>query len=226
MAGHPVLVPQAAPAVASQSVETAPQSMDVVPEPMATRQVFDSDVRHDNAQVRVLTSLRVLADRRKEVMVVVSQLQFGKYLHKPVYAAASSQLPQIRDLPREYQRGDFDVLIIHPQHGLIIGEVNSVGGNLDQLVQSDREKEDIVAKRVLKMAYQLNKAGEVLKHLVSDMEGLNVIKTLMLPNLTNNQLFWVASNNVTVEKVSIRFMKTKDFTTAKRCIIIQKAYHL
>ena len=49
---------------------------------------------------------------------------------------------------------------------------------------------------------QLNKEEEVLRHLVSDMDPVNITKTLILPNVTSGQLRKALSTNPTVSQVS------------------------
>lgn len=163
--------------------------------------VQDNDVRDDKAQRRVLRGLRALVDELKEVMIVVSQLKFGSYLNKPSFAAAASLLPRPVTMDAEHRQGDFDVLIIHSKHGLIAGEIKSVGDNFVRLQLTQEEEDSIVERSVQKALSQLTKSEEVLRHLVSDLPSVNIIKALMLPNITRCQLLRVVNRYLTVGKV-------------------------
>nr|KAG5701949.1 hypothetical protein BaRGS_034531 [Batillaria attramentaria] len=145
--------------------------------------------------------LQTLAEDRKEVMFVISQLSFGDYLHKPCYTAAAKHLPRPSDLPESYRRGDFDVIIIHRHYGLLIGEIKAIG--LDdaffQKVEADREAD--IANRVLRAIKQLNKSETVVKHLISDVApSVSVRKTLILPYITRSQLLQVLDGDDQLEK--------------------------
>nr|KAG5692147.1 hypothetical protein BaRGS_020695 [Batillaria attramentaria] len=57
-------------------------------------------------------------------------------------------LPKPEDLGQQYRRGDFDVLIIHRQYGVLIGEIKAVGLNAADLKKTQAESDADVAKRV------------------------------------------------------------------------------
>lgn len=133
-------------------------------------------------------------------MMVICQLQFGKYLHKPTYEAAITFLPRPSTLPQEYrklnyQQGDIDLLIIHKNHGLLTFEIKSIGANFGELNMSDNEKNDSLINKVKEAIDQLNKSEIVLKHLMSDLPEVNVTKILGLPNIKSRQLLKAVSNN-------------------------------
>nr|KAG5697119.1 hypothetical protein BaRGS_015254 [Batillaria attramentaria] len=97
-------------------------------------------------------------------MFVISQLQFGEYLGEPCYAPVASLLPRPIDLKKEQKhRGDFDILILHRHHGILVAEIKAVGEKQDA-------DDNTVAKRVQRAVKQLDKAGEVLTHIVSDFD--------------------------------------------------------
>ena len=99
--------------------------------PATPVRVQESDFRDDTAQRHVLANLRALGNAGQEPMFILSQLNFGDYLNEPSYAAAvqASQLPRPSDLGEKYAAGDFDILLIHRRHGLVLGELKSVGIN-------------------------------------------------------------------------------------------------
>nr|KAG5697663.1 hypothetical protein BaRGS_011212 [Batillaria attramentaria] len=79
-----------------------------------------------------------MADKQRDVMMVVSQLKFGKYLREPAYAAAAAHLPNPITCDKSkvsqvdlmfvssYKQGEFDILMIHRHHGILVGEPNQL----------------------------------------------------------------------------------------------------
>lgn len=200
VAGNVVLVPKmAADAVNEQSLNITSNA------PVGTCHlplVFDSNVRDDQSQECILRCLHRIADEMKEVMMVVSQLDFLKYLEKTKPAAVASHFPRSIDLKRIYHRGDFDILIIHSKYGLITGEIKSVGHNFSKLQLSQLEEDKIIVKTVKKVVFQMNKCDFVLKHLVSDLPEVSVAKTLMFPNVSTRALTRALSRDSDTERVS------------------------
>ncbi|XP_025079076.1 uncharacterized protein LOC112555092 [Pomacea canaliculata] len=131
-------------------------------------------------------------------MVVVSQLQFGDYLNKPCYAPAAAQLPRPLTLATKLRRGDFDILIIHSQYGLMVGEIKSVGANMADLNLTPEKQEAVLRKKLGQAVSQLDKAETVLRHVVSDLvTALTIRKTVMLPHITSGQLLQVLKDSST-----------------------------
>ena len=124
-------------------------------------------------------------------MFVISQMQFGDYLNKPAYAAAAAMLPKPGDPVLKSQnkdRGDFDILIIHKLHGILACEIKAVGWKFPAQQMTEKE-EGILAKKVNDAIKQMQKANDVLDHLVSKDETQPKIRTmLMLPNITRTLL--------------------------------------
>ena len=216
IAGQPVLVPQQpssqpspkkpssgpASAPAPQPGNQVPVAGSVwTPQSPTPTEVLDSDARDDSGTQHVLSCLRALAEKQGEVMMVISQLNYRKYLDDktdPISAAACSCLPRPATMPsKKYHHGDFDVLIIHPRYGLVVGEVKSVGsdpGNTQDLGKA-------VVKRVRKAVGQLHKAEDVLSHLVSDVAPVKISKTLILPSITSSQLLQALGTDTTLAQV-------------------------
>ena len=172
-----------------------------------SRQVSVSDAVVDESHQRVLACLEQLA--KTEVMFVISQMQFVDYLNKPpdeAAAAAASMLPKPGDPVLKSQnkhRGVFDVLIIHRHHGILACEIKAVGWNFPALQLTEKE-EEILAKKVNDAIKQMQKANDVLDHLVSKDETRPKIRTtLMLPNITRTELHRVLNltNNQQLLKV-------------------------
>lgn len=167
--------------------------------------VQDSDVRDDKALRSVLRGLRTLADKLGEVMVVVSQLQFGNYLNKPTYAAAASLFKRPSQMAQQnYHQGDFDVLLLNKQYGLITGEIKSVGDNFQSLNKPEQELDAILATIVEKAVAQMKKSKDVLEFLVSDLPDVKVITILMLPNVSSTQLLRTLNSHPAAGQVMTR----------------------
>lgn len=152
--------------------------------------VHDSDLRNDQALQRVLHCLRALAknSRPEEVMMVITQLQFGKYLRHPSYTAACQFVPRPITMPQAYRLGDFDVLIIHKEHGLITLEIKSVGANFHQLNMTEQEEDGVVLKKVIDAVKQLKLARIVLSRLVSDVVDAKIACSLVMPNISRSHM--------------------------------------
>ncbi|XP_070206589.1 uncharacterized protein [Littorina saxatilis] len=145
------------------------------------------NIQADFAQQHVLHNLQQLGDSGKEVMFVVSELNFKDYLNKPFYAKQTSKLPKPANLPKELRhhgkQGDFDILVIHRKHGILVGEMKSVGKT--EASRADTE----VIKVIDKAVKQLDKYEVHARHMVSDITpSLTVRKTLFLPYVSRAQL--------------------------------------
>ncbi|XP_070196571.1 uncharacterized protein [Littorina saxatilis] len=175
------------------------------PEPQpatAPDPVYDSDVRDDFAQHHVLTNLQALGHKRGEVMFILSQLNFADYFNKPTYAAAAKRIPRLANLPKSHRQGDFDVMVFHRHHGILLGELKSVGKNHAELHKTQADSDADVAKRVEKAAKQLDKSETVIKHLVKDIaSGLTVKKSIFLPYVRSAQLQRVLASNPNLERM-------------------------
>ena len=174
------------------------------PQPSAPPvRVQESDIRDDFCQNLTLKNLQELGNERQEVMFIVSQINFGSCLNKPAYAAAAAaQFPRPINLAESYREGDFDILVIHRHHGILVGELKSVGMNQADLKLSEAQADANVAKKVRQAVKQLSKSETVLKHLISDIApGLSVRKTLFLPFVSTAQLQRVLTADPQLEQV-------------------------
>ncbi|KAK7106745.1 uncharacterized protein [Littorina saxatilis] len=161
----------------------------------------ESDLRDDFAQNHVMLNLQELGDSRHEAMFILSQLQFGSYLNESAYAAAAKQLPRPKDLPQRDRQGDFDFLLIHRQHGILVGELKSVGKNQGVSNQSHPPADPDLADKVERAVKQLDKSERMVRHLVSDIgPGMTVKKTLFLPYVSSAQLERVLDNDQQLEQ--------------------------
>ncbi|XP_025113320.1 uncharacterized protein LOC112575585 [Pomacea canaliculata] len=194
IAGQDVLVLQKPSGQASQSCKVAvnpsPGVPSSIPQPTS---VQDSDVRDDAAMQHILLCLQEMSQQNSEVFVAMSQLQFGEYLGEPCYSAAAAQVPSATSLPpslpKNWDKGDFDVLLIHRKYGLVVCEVKAVGDNVGELGLSQQDMQNNIRKKVKQAIVQLDKAEAMLSHLVSDIaSGLRITKTIAFPNLTARQV--------------------------------------
>ncbi|XP_070203630.1 uncharacterized protein [Littorina saxatilis] len=133
-----------------------------------------ANIQADFAQQHVLHNLQQLGDSGNEVMFVVSELNFKDYLNKPFYAKHTGKLPKPANLPKELRhhgkQGDFDILVIHRQYGIMIGEIKSVGKT--EASQADT----VVVKVIDKAVKQLDKCEVNARHMVSDIApGLTAV---------------------------------------------------
>lgn len=163
----------------------------------ATSAVDDSDVRHDAAMQRLLICLQIMFKHNKEVLVGLSQLPFNEYLCKPCYAAATRRLPLPAPLPPdltgEWKQGDFDVLLIHRQYGIITCEVKTFDGHVNKQGAPQEnmiEETNTEIRRIIQEAIaQQDQAETMLTELVSDIaRAPRITKTIALPNLTVSQV--------------------------------------
>lgn len=161
-----------------------------------------SDVREDRTMELLLSSLRALGKEGKEVMMVISWLQFHNYLNKISTNSPTAYLPRITPFTGKKksgglrQRGRFDILIIHKQYSLISIKVKSLGSDISQTVDTS-----MIVKCVQEAISQLEKTGNTLKYLVSDVPDVKVISVLALPYITSSQLTQALHSNPEVEKV-------------------------
>ncbi|XP_025079706.1 uncharacterized protein LOC112555487 [Pomacea canaliculata] len=194
IAGQDILVLQKPSGESGQSCKVAvnpsPAAQSSIPQPTS---VQDSDVRDDAAMQRILLCLQKMSQQNSEVFVAMSQLQFGEYLGEPCYAAAAAQVPLARSLPpprpKNWDKGDFDVLLIHRKYGFVVCEVKAVGDNVRELGLSQQDMDNNIRKKLKQAIVQLDKAEAMLSHLVSDIaSGLRITKTIAVPNLTAHQV--------------------------------------
>ncbi|KAK7094341.1 hypothetical protein V1264_007981 [Littorina saxatilis] len=161
--------------------------------------VQQTDISDDFAQNHVMVNLQELGNSRHEAMFILSQLNFGDYLNQPAYAAAAAQLPRPSDKDTQqtkYSDGEADFVLIHRQHGILIGELKTVGRWQKDVNNPQPPADADVAKRVTKAVKQLDRSETVVRHLVSDVApGLTVRKTLFLPYVSTEQLQRVLDND-------------------------------
>lgn len=205
----------------SMTVHMLAQPVDNQPKGQAGKALQTAHVRDDRTQQRVLFCLQELVKNRDEVMVVLSQLQFGDYLNKPAFAAAASahpRLPRPVDLKTHNKHeGDFDMIIIHRLYGLLVLEIKAMGDNFTDLGLSPDDQDCKVSAKVLEALKQLKKAVDVMNHLVSDLpvklgskgkrprqarheqRPPRVRSALVLPNISKQQL----------ERVLVKYPETR-----------------
>nr|KAG5694831.1 hypothetical protein BaRGS_019208 [Batillaria attramentaria] len=144
--------------------------------------VQETDSRDDIAQQHVLYCLQTLGEQRQEAMFVMSSLDFTHYLNK-LDATHAAQFPLPGDLSATQREGDFDVIVIHREYGVLLGEIKSLG------IHDNNPTDKAVADKVSKAVKQLDKCEQVVNHVMSDVApGVSVRKTLILPYISRTQL--------------------------------------
>ena len=171
--------------------------------------VPDGHVQADFSQQHVLSNLKELGDQlnipsdtgpdracdaNAAAMFIISELNFKDYLNKPFYAKETAKLPKPATLRAEdgksYKQGDFDILVITRHHGILVGELKSVG------MSEASQSVDEVIKKVEEGVDQVDKSEAVVRHLVGDIApDLTVRKTLFLPYVSCQQLQRVLSTD-------------------------------
>ncbi|XP_025101013.1 uncharacterized protein LOC112568121 isoform X2 [Pomacea canaliculata] len=182
-----------------------------VPQPLP---VQDTDIRDDAVLEQVLMALDKLGAKNEEVFFCLSQLRFGMYLGKPCYTAAAAQLPLPSNLPAHlpssWKQGDFDVLIIHRQYGIITCEIKICGYNFQDLQLSQLDIDKQVTRKLKQAAGQLDKAEAVLRHLVSDIApGLRITKVIVVPHLTSESIQRAITNDFDLKQDLSRCLGAK-----------------
>ncbi|XP_025113463.1 uncharacterized protein LOC112575699 [Pomacea canaliculata] len=181
----------------------------------------EQTVKHDMAMGRVLTSLHLLAKHGNEVMFVISQFDYDKYLANPRKEFTNHNLPRPGELRKSDKHyGDFDILIIHRHHGLVVGVVKTCSGESTQKVE---EPTDMVIEELLQGCTQLDEAEKMLHHLLSDPmsnqnQQMQVQKLLILPNLSEERLEGVLNENQNVADTLKEFLRFPDTGVSKECL--------
>ncbi|XP_025114049.1 uncharacterized protein LOC112576041 [Pomacea canaliculata] len=154
--------------------------------------VQDSDLRDDEAMQRIFMCLQTMSEQNREVMVGISQLQFGQskgYRTLSWHSAAAALLPEPADLsPDQIQNmkeGDFDFLLIHRHYGFVIFEVKSTG----RFKISQENLNELIRRKISDAIKQLNNAKANLLHLVKDIAPhVRITKMIAVPNLKGHQV--------------------------------------
>lgn len=131
--------------------------------------------------------------------MVLSQMQFGQYLHMPCYAAAAALSPTPVILSQQYRSGDNGVLIIHSKYGLISGEIKRVGFDYLNSKMTEEEKDKDLEKNLKEAVMQLRKTD--LEGLVPDLKWVRRSRILILPNIDSNRLSRVIKSIKDTEQV-------------------------
>ncbi|XP_025113462.1 uncharacterized protein LOC112575698 [Pomacea canaliculata] len=152
----------------------------------------EETVKHDLAMARVLHSLRLLVEQEdQDVMFVISQFNYDNYLATPGQDFLSHKLPMPAGLiGQEKHFGDFDILILHRNLGVLVGVVKACSDD------PGTTNDTIIVEEMKKGWEELNNADRMLKHLLSSEQNEIVVhKLLMLPNVSQDRLESVLLGN-------------------------------
>ncbi|XP_070209288.1 uncharacterized protein [Littorina saxatilis] len=184
------------------------------------KKIQGSDVNDDAAIECIRTCFQALWEDRNEAVMVICGLEFGQYLTQEkeiTGVSACDKFPRPKTMDeKSCQRGNFDVLILSRRYGIIVGEVKSVGFD----AQKTANISQAIVKRAQKALDQLNKAGKVLQHMLSDIKpAIRVAKTLILPFVTSTQLRDAVHTEPQLEQELCRCLGTGDLSEAiSRCL--------
>lgn len=144
----------------------------------------------DTAMQHFLQCVRHMAERRKEQMFLLTKFQYDDYLRYPDDDFQQHRLPTPS---RDVNHNEcIDFLIIHLNIGIIVGVVKAI---IDQDVE-------MIATEVTEGIQRLEKACQVLNHLMSDQEHIpKVQQVLVLFNITESALPTTLINHTEVFKV-------------------------
>ena len=149
--------------------------------------------------------------------MVISQLMFRKYLDNctnPVEIAAAAGVPSAGALPVQLRDGECDLMIIHLQQGLVVGEIKSVGGGSYFRTQPESQQHGVIVRKVETAVGQVSNQETALRHLVSDL-NIAVTKTLLFPNMTAAQLLQALTNSPVAQvRVSMSVLFANTFNHA------------
>lgn len=131
-------------------------------------------------------------------MFVITQFSYDNYLtslNQEFFEHKLPKLPKSREKDKRY--GNFDVLIVHRKHGVLVGVVKACGETEDE-----NGKSKIIVE-LEKGCKQLDDAEIMFQHLISDQKHkICVHKLLILPDITQKFLSSIFDNNKYVAEVS------------------------
>ncbi|XP_025083117.1 uncharacterized protein LOC112557460 isoform X2 [Pomacea canaliculata] len=176
-----------------------------------------NSVKNDSALQRVLLCLKERSEAKDEVMFVLSQMYFGQKSGEPCYSAAADYLPPSHSVPpaplRNWEEGDFDLLIIHRRYGLVVCEVKAFGDNSSKSGMSQQDVDSKIRSKLKEAILQVDRAEAVLSHLVSDIvPGLRITKTIAFPNLTARQIQQALAEDPILTEALCRCLGATDVT--------------
>ena len=155
----------------------------------------ESDARCDSGNRLVLKSLERLSESEEAAMFVVSERKFGNSLNKKFHNDP--------DFGSQDKNGDFDILIIHKQFGILIGEIKVVGDLFSGQPLKGNNLQSLI-KMVKKGTKQLNKSRGMATNIMKNCPARPRIRTtLMLPNIGRELLREALENTTEVIKVSV-----------------------
>lgn len=148
----------------------------------------ESTQRAAEAEHRVALTFKRLADDSGWKMAVIVCPKYENYLNKIKKEMGCP--PRPADLGISFERGEHDLLLIHPGCGAIIVSVKSVGGNFEDLNLSEESQMDTLLDVLKnKVVSQLEKEVRTVQHVLSDLSPpVAVHVALALPNIPRTLL--------------------------------------
>ena len=134
-----------------------------------------------------------------------------------------------RDLDIADRRGNFDILIIYPEHGFIILEVKAMGDAFslsEKLHQSVGAQYEVIIKKVEQSLKQLEKEEKVLRYLLQDVGAASVpvAKGLILPNLPKQIVLAALMHDSRATEVSMIQCQPLFVSVCRLCLSVCPIY--
>nr|KAG5699901.1 hypothetical protein BaRGS_018200 [Batillaria attramentaria] len=98
-----------------------------------------------------------------------------------------------------YERGEHDVLLVHPGCGVLVVSVKSVGGNFQDIGFPEEQRAKSVLEVLKRAIAQLQKEAKVVEHVLSDLSP-PVTPVLALPNVAMETLTAALQGDTSFQK--------------------------
>ncbi|KAK7487364.1 hypothetical protein BaRGS_00021453 [Batillaria attramentaria] len=160
----------------------------------------ESTRRAAEAEHRVALTFKQMADVYGVRMAVLACPKFENYLDK---IKNGTLFPEMKRPPRPpdvgYERGEHDVLLVHPGCGVLVVSVKSVGGNFQDIGFPEEQRAKSVLEVLKRAIAQLQKEAKVVEHVLSDLSP-PVTPVLALPNVAMETLTAALQGDTSFQK--------------------------
>nr|KAG5709846.1 hypothetical protein BaRGS_032670 [Batillaria attramentaria] len=150
----------------------------------------DTLARRDKALSRVLDAFEYLGRELErsgvEGLFMVSGVSYENYLNRlPKKVTQNFEVPRPQDVAT---RGELDILILHPNAGILLVQVKSVGENLAAWKASDEDAAKAIKKVLIKAAGMTGRDEAVFKHILQDLDPVPTFtKVVALPFVSRSE---------------------------------------
>lgn len=150
----------------------------------------DTLARRDKSLSRVLDAIQYLGHELERQgmggIFMVSGVSYENYLNRlPKRIAQNFEIPRPQDVAT---RGELDILILHPNAGIVLVQVKSVGENLLTWNASEAEAATAIKKVIIKTAGMTGRDEAVFKHILQDLDPMPTFtKVVALPFVSKSE---------------------------------------